>query len=218
MFCAHCGSIGPDNASFCPACGKSLAPVGSSALPASARADTAASSAVLDPPAAEALYNVGTTKFVVMTLSTFGLYEVYWLYKNWSVEARAGADISPLARAVFAPLFVYSLAEHNNARAISANLQTALNPWLVSIAFLLLTVAVRLPSPFWLIGLMSGFVLIPIQKQSARINAARAIGIGKEARFSPLNIVWLVVSAVFWLLVLVGSLLPEIEAAALLGS
>jgi hypothetical protein len=211
MFCAHCGAIRPDNASFCPACGKSVATSGASVLPTSGQLDAAAPSAVLDLPATEALYDVGTTKFVVMTLSTFGFYEVYWLYKNWSVEARAGADISPAARALFAPFFIYSLAEHINARAVSANLRTALNPWFLSIAFLLLTIAVRLPNPFWLIGLMSGFVLIPIQKQIARINAARAIGTGKEARFSPLNIVWLVVSSVLWLLVLVASLLPEIK-------
>jgi hypothetical protein len=209
MFCAHCGAIRPDNASFCPACGRATATGAASVLPTSSQLGAAAPSAVLDPPAAEALYNVGTTKLVMMTLSTFGLYDVYWLYKTWSVEARAGADISPAARALFAPLFMYSLAEQINARAISAHLQTALNPWLTSIAFLLLTVAVRLPRPFWLMGLMSGFVLIPIQKQSARINAARGIGIGKEARFGFLNIAWLVVSSVFWLLVLVASLLPE---------
>jgi hypothetical protein len=209
MFCAYCGAIRPDAASFCPTCGRSIGDDASPVVPAAAL-HAAAPTAVLEAPAA-AFFNVGTTKLVLMSLSTFSLYEVYWLYKNWSVEAASGADVSPAARAFFAPLFIHSLALRINERATSLNLSASLRPALLTTAFVLLSIAVRLPDPFWLIGLLSGLVLIPIQNQMARINAARAIGIRKEARFTAFNIAWLIVSGLLWFLVIVGTFLPNAE-------
>jgi hypothetical protein len=69
MFCIHCGSARPDNASFCPCCGKPVASV------------VAAPHATLDTVTAvaseTAFFNVGTTKLVLMCVSTFNTYAVY---------------------------------------------------------------------------------------------------------------------------------------------
>jgi len=39
-------------------------------------------------------FTTSTLKFVVMSICTFGLYELYWFYKNWvQVKARDGTSI-----------------------------------------------------------------------------------------------------------------------------
>jgi len=56
-------------------------------------------------------YCVSTMKFSILSLATFGLYELFWFYKNWAiVRARSDRDISPFGRALFSPFFCYSFA------------------------------------------------------------------------------------------------------------
>lgn len=204
MYCLHCGADRPPNASFCPACGRAVeSPTGGSATFLGAHTVTTSDAAFFD---------VGTTKLVLMTVSTFGMYELYWLYKNWSVEQELSGDsLSPFWRAFFAPIFIYALAARVRDRAISMDLPSTLQPALIAVAFILLTLAARAPDPFWLIATLAGLALIPVQRDLARVNAARGLGPGKEARYTPINIVWLTLSALLWLLVIAGMLLPEVE-------
>lgn len=202
MVCIHCGSEQPENAAFCPACGQpTVSPAGISATSLGA-------STVIAPETA--FFNVGTTKLVLMTIGTFGLYQVYWLYKNWSVERTLSEDsMWPLWRALFAPIFIYALAARVSDRAVSIELPTNLRPLPTAVAFILLSLAVRAPDPFWMISVLAGLVLIPIQNELARLNAARGIGVGKEAQYSTINTVWLTLSALLWLLIIAGMMLPE---------
>jgi hypothetical protein len=41
------------------------------------------------------LFTASTFKLVLMSLCTFGLYEVYWFYKNWvCIKKRTGENLS----------------------------------------------------------------------------------------------------------------------------
>lgn len=187
MFCAYCGSARPAEGSSCSTCGKALAP------------DVV-------------FFNVGSTKLVLMSIATVGIYEAYWLYKNWVAEkALSGAHVIPALRAFFAPLFLYSLAVRIKHRAISMRLPTDLRPGQLATAFFLIHLTIRAPDPLWLLTGLTGFVLVPIQNAVAQINSARGIGVGREARFSGANIAWLAVSGVLWALVIIGTFVPETE-------
>jgi hypothetical protein len=49
-------------------------------------------------------------KFIAMSLCTFGLYEIYWSYKNWRIiRDRDGSKVMPFWRAFFYPIWHYSL-------------------------------------------------------------------------------------------------------------
>lgn len=62
-----------------------------------------------EPPRA-AFFVVGTSKFALMIVSTFGFYITYWLYKNWKLyRAATGNKVLPIARAILGLFFVYSL-------------------------------------------------------------------------------------------------------------
>jgi hypothetical protein len=62
-----------------------------------------------EPPRA-AFFVVGTSKFALMIVFTFGLYLTYWMYKNWKLYRTAtGNKVLPIVRAFFFVFFVYSL-------------------------------------------------------------------------------------------------------------
>ena len=50
--------------------------------------------------------------FIILSVATYGIYELYWFYKNWKFlrEYNQMKGISPIFRTLFSPIFVFSLA------------------------------------------------------------------------------------------------------------
>ena len=128
-----------------------------------------------------AYFPVSPWKFVALSLLTWGLYELYWSYKNWTfVRARDGSSIVPWGRALFAPLWypalLMDLETHlPRARRIPGGV---LGP---SLAYLLLSLSWRLPDPF---GLASMLSFVPLLPAVLRIDAATPEGSDQHARNS----------------------------------
>lgn len=210
MFCAYCGSARPDDAVFWPSCGRAIQ--STTLSPASQASYSGSGFAVLIPPSS-LFFNVGTAKLVLMSVSTFNTYAIYWLYKNWVAEREHSREpIAPWARALFAGLFIYSLASRVTDRLLVLKLTPTLRPVLTTVAFIGLSVCGQLDDPFWLFASLAGLSLIPLQNEMGRLNVAvGASPTGPEARFSAVNIVWLTIAALLSLLMIVGMFLPEVE-------
>ncbi len=53
---------------------------------------------------------VSPSKFIVLSILSFGFYELIWIYRNWKFfKEKEKLDISPFWRTVFAIFFIYSL-------------------------------------------------------------------------------------------------------------
>lgn len=51
---------------------------------------------------------VSIRKFLLLYISTFGLYRVYWFYTNWRLQKQFNRETTwPVARTVLAVFFVY---------------------------------------------------------------------------------------------------------------
>src|SRR5262245_7614259 len=90
--CQDCGHSMSDRATVCVQCGRPVEAEPSSPLLRS----QAPSGPVVGPPAPQqpelhaapavpplSLFPVATHKFIVLSICTFGLYELYWCYQNW---------------------------------------------------------------------------------------------------------------------------------------
>jgi hypothetical protein len=103
-------------------------------------------SSTSDVATSEPSFCVGGLKLLAMSLATFGLYLIYWLYRNWKAEqARSGDNIAPLARAVFAVLFFHSLAARVALRSEAEGLPPRFSPVLLTTVFVVLALSPRLP-------------------------------------------------------------------------
>ena len=156
------------------------------------------------------LFPVSSLKLVIMSTVTFGIYEIYWFYKNWKlIKQRKASDIMPFWRAFFGILFCYSCFKEMQAVAKSRRIEFSSSPGLLATVWIILMMAWRLPDPFSLASWFTPLVLLPVQDATNRLNAAVAPGHNPNARFSGLNIVGIVAGGIFFILVIVATFLPK---------
>jgi len=162
------------------------------------------------------LFPVSTTKFLVMSLVTLGLYQVYWSYKNWArIETENKEDIMPWARAIFLGIWNFSLFERVKARAANEEIPVGWNPVVLGISVLLFAVISRLPHGISGLALFSFLPYLPVIQTIARINAKYASVTEEQpnSRFSAWNVAGIVVGGIVVFLVVLGSLMEATGAA-----
>ena len=155
-------------------------------------------------------FAVSLPKLVVMSLCTFGFYELYWCYKHWQAEQRREEeDLSPFWRAVFAPLWGFSLFGRIQDVTTKHGISPNWSATTLGLGFLLLNAAWRLPDPLWLVSFLALMPLLPVQHSVNRLNATLVPDVDRNDRFTGLNVLCIVIGAILLVLVLAGLFLPE---------
>jgi hypothetical protein len=167
--------------------------------------------AVHTPGAArDAYFTVGSLKLVLMSLTTLGLYELYWFYRNWKViRNQDQSDIMPFWRAFFAPFWTFSMGYEFVEQAKTQGTAITLPVAPLGILYLIWNILWRLPDPYWLVSLLSPFLLLPFEHAARRIDGRGTLARPTYGRFSVWNIAWIVVGSLFLVLVLIGTFLPD---------
>ena len=168
-------------------------------------------SAVVDSVATnDAYFSVGTVKLSLMAFTTFGVYVLYWFYRNWKViRQRNHLPISPFWRAFFAPLWSFSLGKRFEADAKERNISIGLPVATFGILYLVLSALGRLPEPYSLISLFSFIPIVPFDRAARRLNGNGILAEPTHGRYSAWNIAWLVLGAVLVILAVIGSFRPD---------
>jgi hypothetical protein len=173
-------------------------------------------------------FPVSTIKLVALSLATLNLYHLYWFYKNWALESRrTGEHMYPVLRAMFSPIFAYSLfhrmyAFGGNYTGNVLNLtQTSTQrevvpfshgPGLLAGLYIVISIGSNLPLPLDLGGLIWPFGVVPlalVQRSVARINQVHAPGAALNRRFSLANILVLIFGGTLALLATVAPFIEE---------
>jgi hypothetical protein len=171
------------------------------------------SAIIIGPPPMPAgqpiFFPVSPLKLVVMSTVTFGIYEIYWFYKNWKlIKQRTDSNITPFLRAFFGVIFCYSCLKEIKDVATSRGLSCP-SPGLLTTAWIVLTFTWRLPDPYWLVCITAPLMLIQIQKVVNNLNTVVAPNHNLNARFSAWNIAGIVFGAIWWTLVFIGTFFPQ---------
>jgi len=149
------------------------------------------------------LFDVSVLKFTVMSFVTFGLYDLYWSYRNWSyLKQQDSRKISPFWRAWFVLFFHFSLLRDMRPHIARRTLVGYSAGWLTA-AYLILLFSSRLPGAFGLMGLLSFVPILPVVAAVERAN----VGVPAELlnrRFTAWNIVGIAVFVIFMVLVFFG--------------
>jgi hypothetical protein len=198
--CGACERQVSDTAQECVHCGNPL--------PASAPAGVAPPVVEAQPVAADdELHPLAIHKLVLLSLCTLGVYELFWFYRNWNrVRERTGRSLSPFWRALFAPIWSYSLFDEVAEQARAAQVHVGWSPMVHALAFFLLGAFWRLPQPWSLLSLFSFLPLIPAQQTINEMAAGR--GVRPDATFDGRHIAVVVVGSTFLLLAMIGAFLP----------
>ena len=154
-------------------------------------------------------FAVSVGKFAVMSLCTFGLYEVYWAYKHWDAMRRREQErLSPFWRAFFAPLWGFSLLPRLQQLTAVYGVPATWSGSGLALAYFLLHIGYRLPDPLWLISLLSFIPLLVVQRSVNELNRAVAPEALRNDSYTGLNVVAIVLGGLIVLLAILGTLVP----------
>jgi hypothetical protein len=149
---------------------------------------------------------ISTSKFILLSIISFGTYQIWWMYKMWKFyQSRERLDIYPAARAFFSIFFLHSLMERNLRFAQENNYTKEYSSTAMYLGFLFSSFIGRLPDPFWLLSFISCFFLVPTFNavQFAFIQAPE-INAKEQNFFNTRQIILLVIGAALWALILFG--------------
>lgn len=154
-------------------------------------------------------FPVSRLKLLVMYTVTFGLYQVFWFYKNWQLfKAKTGDDISPFWRTVFVAFFFYELLHEIEEKARLRGVWADFSPFLLTVVWIGLMVCGRLPDPYFLVSFFSVIILLPVQETVNKLNCVAAPNHNPNDRFSVWNIAAIAVGCSLTVLAIVGTLMP----------
>lgn len=167
--CPHCGIPRIAPAGECAACGQAAAPV-----PTLRRLP---------------LFPVATHKFILLSLCTFGLYQLYWCQQNWQrLKDASGERLSPMWRASLAPLWGFSLFERIHAQGLARGVDVRWSATLLAACYLTFSILQQLPDTFQWMSLAALLPMLPVQQTTQLINAAAAADLDADgARLEPPN-------------------------------
>ncbi|MFQ5570486.1 MAG: hypothetical protein ACE5G0_12465 [Rhodothermales bacterium] len=162
-------------------------------------------------------FSITNTKFVLLTLATFGLYEIWWFYLQWrQVRKITGARIKPVGRAIFSPLFCYQLFREVNVSLEEHELSVRYSAGWLTVVYIGLLVMQRLPDPYWLISMLTLLPLLAVQGDISRLHAHLQPNFDQNGRFGIGSVLLVIIGGGFWLLAMLSYVTPETKA--LLGS
>lgn len=173
-------------------------------------------------------FPVSEGKLITLYILSFGLYGIYWFYKNWKLQqVRMDKKIFPLMRAIFSIFFTHALFRRidksadqlENKHRFNANLLATLFVAAVVVGNLLdrvLLSAGILPGLSettviiisLIIFMLSAYPLTVVQATANRINGD-ILGYLNH-KYSLWNYLMIAVGSVFWLMLALGLLAESI--------
>lgn len=164
-------------------------------------------------------YVVSMLKFTVLYIATFGLYSLYWFYKHWSLyKAATNANIWPIPRAIFSIFFVNRLFKEIDDSLEDEQDEFQWNPEVLAAIYIVVSVISHImdraaEADKWLpysafvslLGLPILFYTLYKAQQAANLAEADPEG-SINNNFTGLNVFWIVLGILLWLVIGVGFL------------
>jgi len=161
-------------------------------------------------------FAVSNKKFIIMSIATLGIYEIYWFYKNWSAVKKAqNSKIFPFWRAVFSVFFCYSLFKKVLVSASNHNYRESFSPGLLAILYIFFIIIGTtsgddvnidyhiLSTYLYLVSFLSIVPLVIVQKAIHYNNKAIDDTYVQSDKFSKLEIFFAVVGSILLIITLI---------------
>ena len=164
----------------------------------------------LGPSTQPLFYPMALHKLAVMSVCTFGLYELYWFYRNWKLLRDNGRfNVSPFWRMFFHNLFAYSLFQHVRRQAENASVSVSCNAAVLALWYVACSVfAPSLPVPLSLLAWFTFVPLLQVQRTINAINDASASPVTSDNSYSARNVAVIVLGVLVLILALIGTFSP----------
>jgi hypothetical protein len=152
-------------------------------------------------------YLVSVNKFVLLSVLTFGLYEIWWQYKVWRFfQQKLQWDIMPAMRALFGIFFLIPLFNIIQSSANEKGYNSTYNSVLLYIGFLLSSLIAQLDNIFLFISCISVVFLIPAVKafNSILLASREEFQVVEQKNFNGRQIGLIIFGILWWFLLIVS--------------
>lgn len=158
-------------------------------------------------------------KLCVLFVLTWGMYAVYWSYKQWFSQRRhAGTRVVPIGRAIFYVFFIHGLFELINERLKKQELAywhyDSAAHWFVGLTVLMVVADLFIyraaSQPLWVLPLtamvLTGKVVaLAAMQRQANLASSDPKGESNDS-LSGWNWVFIVLGGVYWTLAILGTI------------
>lgn len=157
------------------------------------------------------------TKLAILYFATFGMYPIYWFYKNWKLREKAhGENVIPFLRALFYVFFTHSLFKKVEETSIAKGVATAWGATTLATVFVLLSILSNIlevinreSEVIGAIDYISMIILVvlvwPLYVVQGVVNKVNNDPKGElNSSYSIYNYIFIVIGVLFWLLVMIG--------------
>ena len=145
-------------------------------------------------------------KFIILTIISLGLYELWWIYKSWRFfQQKEKVDMLPALRALLSIIFLIPLLNRIQKFAQIKGYDKRYSPVLLYIAFIIVKLSVYLPDFYWFVPISSFVFLIPAFNalNYAKRNSSEFI-VEEQESFNTRQIALIVIGTIFWILLITG--------------
>jgi hypothetical protein len=162
-------------------------------------------------------YIVSINKFTILFFATFGLYNVYWFYKNWlEYKKYTNTKSWPVMRGIFNIFFTHSLFSEVQKSLEESNKSFNWNPANLASVYVILSIVGHLldkmasnevgsPQTDILSVLFLPLIYFTLVKPQKAINLSQNDPDGSSnSNLTAGNYFWIVLGVIFWILVLFG--------------
>ncbi|MEM7805276.1 MAG: hypothetical protein AAF545_10155 [Pseudomonadota bacterium] len=174
----------------------------------------------------QTFYVVSPTKFLLLSILTISLYNIYWFYRNWrEVKARDKLGIWPPMRGLFYIFFTHSLFRRVDAELESVGASRDWSSGAIATLVVVMAIVsavldrltrVSIGEPYtdilsiFMVPIIA-FLLLQAQKA---INLACGDPEGhSNSSLTAANWIWMILGGAFWLLVLIGMYFLVVDPA-----
>ena len=158
------------------------------------------------------LFPVAPHKFVVLSVCTVNFYTIYWCYQNWwRIQERSGEQLSPFWRAVFQPIWLFSLFARIAQQAAERGVTVVWSPTLLGLGYLVICAVGTFPDPWWLVALGGFIPFLPVVHTIQQLNEGEAATETGNETYSGANVATILVGGIIVLLAVVGTFMIEEE-------
>ncbi len=175
------------------------------------------------PPKKEGeFYVVSVQKFLLLVIATMGIYFVYWFYINWKNQMTAtGEKFLPVMRGIFSIFFAYSLFKRIDGKLQQKKTDYVWSAGTMALFYIAASILGQLAAyvddeNIAMTMALTFIFFVPavyaVYKAQVAINIVSDDPHGlTNSSYSGLNIFWIVLGAVFWLLTLLGVYVSSVD-------
>jgi len=154
--------------------------------------------------------------FVLLSIMTFGIYDVYWYYKNWKrIKKYKELKFSPVWRTIglFIPILnlflIYKAHVEYREFIKEKEINSEIYPGRIVLVIMISAALVRLPDPYWLLSFVGTIPLAMVQGVLNDLWRKLQVDCIHTNKLNGRQILLIVFGGILWLLVLLGMTLPE---------